>query len=252
MPSRMWDQDFRPKSGACTALLRQDLENERELGTRVTTRTATISHRACSSSLLGGCDATLLNRPPFVSATKALLGLLPKVTWWRYGLRWELNTPQEDAGKRIQAFRPGQPTSIYHCELSASDPLTATFASNDCSPTGPAASVFPLGLVLPGDKGVPAGLTNNYLKSLAPRFGLAWSPEWTGGWVAKLSGGPGKSSVRMGWGMFYDSNEELMLESFAAQPPFGGSTFISNVFFNTPFLGQNGTVTPNPLTAIRI
>ncbi len=50
----------------------------------------------------------------------------------------------------------------------------------------------------------------------------------------------------MGWGIFYDSNEELMLASFAAQPPFGGSTFISNVFFNTPFLGQNGTVTPNP------
>ena len=171
--------------------------------------------------------------------------LKPNLTLY-YGLRWELNTPQEDAGKRIQAFRPGQATSIYQCELSASDPLTATFGSNDCSPTGPAASVFPLGLVLPGDKGVPAGLTNDYLKSLAPRFGLAWSPDWTGGWAAKVTGGPGKSSVRMGWGMFYDSNEELMLASFAAQPPFGGSTFISNVFFNTPFLGQNGTVTPNP------
>ena len=171
--------------------------------------------------------------------------LKPNLTVY-YGLRWELNTPQEDAGKRIQAFRPGQATSIYPCQLSASDPLVATFGSDDCSPTGPAASVFPLGLVLPGDKGVPAGLTNNYLKSLAPRFGLAWSPNWTGGWAAKLSGGPGNSSVRMGWGMFYDSNEELMLASFAAQPPFGGSTFVSNVFFNTPFLGQNGTVTPNP------
>jgi hypothetical protein len=171
--------------------------------------------------------------------------LKPNLTLY-YGLRWELNTPQEDAGKRIQAFRPGQATSIYPCELSASDPLTATFGSNDCSPAGPAASVFPLGLVLPGDKGVPAGLTNDYLKSLAPRFGLAWSPDWKGGWLAKLSGGPGKSSVRTGWGMFYDSNEELMLASFAAQPPFGGSTFVSNIFLNTPFLGQNGTVAPNP------
>jgi outer membrane receptor protein involved in Fe transport len=163
-----------------------------------------------------------------------------------YGLRWELNTPQADAGKRIQAFRPGQATSIFHCELSPSDPLAATLGSNDCSPTGPGASVFPLGLVLPGDKGVPAALTNAYVKSLAPRVGLAWSPNWTGSWLAKLSGGPGKSSVRMGWGIFYDSNEELMLSSFAAQPPFGGSTIVSNVFFNTPFLGQNGTVTPNP------
>src|SRR5208283_5200917 len=54
-------------------------------------------------------------------------------------------------------------------------------------------------------------------------------------------------SVRLGWGMFYDSNEELLLgEDFTAQPPFGGSTSISNVFLNTPFLGQDGSITPNP------
>jgi hypothetical protein len=47
--------------------------------------------------------------------------------------------------------------------------------------------------------------------------------------------------------MFYDSNEELLMgENFTAQPPFGGSTSINNVFFNTPFLGQDGSITPNP------
>jgi carboxypeptidase family protein len=162
------------------------------------------------------------------------------------GLRWELNTPQADAGKRIQAFRPGEATSVYPCQLSPSDPLLTTFGSTDCSPTGAAASVFPLGLVLPGDRGIPKGLTGNYLHSFAPRLGLAWSPGFSDGWLSKLSGGAGKSSVRIGWGMFYDSNEELILASFAAQPPFGGSTFISNPMFNTPFLSQNGTVTPNP------
>jgi hypothetical protein len=162
------------------------------------------------------------------------------------GLRWELNTPQADAGKRMQAFRPGEATGVYPCQLSPSDPLVVTFGSTDCSPTGPAATVFPLGLVLPGDTGIPAGLTNNYLHSFAPRLGLAWSPGFSKGWLSKLAGGAGKSSVRMGWGMFYDSNEELILASFAAQPPFGGSTFISNPMFNTPFLSQNGTVTPNP------
>jgi Carboxypeptidase regulatory-like domain len=162
------------------------------------------------------------------------------------GLRWELNTPQADAGRRIQAFRPGEVTSVYPCQLSPSDPLAATFGSTDCSPSGPAASVFPLGLVLPGDPAVPIGLTNNYLHSFAPRFGMAWSPAFAKGGLSKVVGGPGKSSVRLGWGMFYDSNEELILASFAAQPPFGGSTFISNPMFNTPFLSQNGTVTPNP------
>ncbi len=163
-----------------------------------------------------------------------------------YGLRWEWNTPRADAGKRIQAFRPGQATGIYPCVLNSSDPLVGSLGSSDCSPQGPGRSVFPLGMVFPGDPGVPAGLTNNYLRSLAPRLGLAWSPNWSDGWLAKVSGGPGKSSVRLGWGMFYDSNEELILSQFIAQPPFGGSTSLSNVFFNTPFLGQNGVITPNP------
>jgi hypothetical protein len=164
-----------------------------------------------------------------------------------YGLRWEFNTPQADAGHRIQAFRPGQATRIYPCVLSPSDPLLGSLGGSDCSPQGPGRSVFPLGMVFPGDAGVPAGLTNNYLQAFAPRLGLAWSPDWSDGWLAKVSGGPGKSSVRVGWGMFYDSNEELLLgEDFTAQPPFGGSTSISNVFLNTPFLGQDGAITPNP------
>ena len=167
------------------------------------------------------------------------------------GLRWELNTPQADAGKRVQAFRPGQATQIFPCQLSASDPLVASFGSTDCSPSGPAASVFPLGLVFPGDPGIPRGLTNTYLHAFAPRLGLAWSPNSSTGWWSKLTGGPGNSSVRMGWGMFYDSNEELIFSSFAAQPPFGGSSVIANPLFNTPFLDQNGTITPNPFNGFQ-
>jgi hypothetical protein len=163
-----------------------------------------------------------------------------------YGLRWEFNTPQADAADRVQAFRPGQATKIYPCVLGSTDPLLGSLG-RDCSPQGPAGSVFPLGLVFPGDPGVPRGLTNQYLKAFAPRFGLAWSPEWSQGWLAKVFGGPGKSSIRLGWGMFYDSNEEMLFgESFSAQPPFGGSTSINNTFLNTPFLGQNGSITPNP------
>jgi len=172
--------------------------------------------------------------------------LKPNLTL-NYGLRWEWNTPQTDAGHRIQGFRPGQATGIYPCVLSSTDPLVATLGSTDCSPKGPGSSVFPLGMVFPGDRGVPSGLTSNYWLAFAPRLGLAWSPNWTDGWLAKLFGGPGKSSIRLGWGMFYDSNEEMIVgEGFTAQPPFGGITTIGSTFFNTPFLGQNGSVIPNP------
>ncbi len=164
-----------------------------------------------------------------------------------YGLRWEFNTPYEDAGRRIQSFRPGQATTVFPCVLNASDPLAALAGSTDCSPTGPARSVFPLGLVVPGDRGVPSGLTNDYPYSFAPRLGLAWSPNRSGGFLSRITGGPGRTSVRLGWGIFYDSVEEMMFgENLTAQPPFGGSTSLSNTFFNTPFLGQDGSIAPNP------
>jgi hypothetical protein len=161
-----------------------------------------------------------------------------------YGLRWEWNTPQEDAGGRIQGFRPGQTSTVHPCQLSPTDPLVSMIGSTDCSPTGAANSVSPLGLVVPGDTGISNGITNNYLRSYAPRLGLAWSPQWSDGWLAKLTGGPGKSSVRLAWGMFYDSNEELILSSFTGEPPYGQSTNLQNVFLSTPYLGQDGTVHP--------
>ncbi len=175
-----------------------------------------------------------------------------------YGLRWELNTPYNEIGHRVQTFRPGQADTIFPCVLSPTYPsgqpnLTfPTVAANgtDCSPTGPSNAVFPLGLVIPGDKGVPNGLTQTYYKSFAPRLGLAWSPGATSGWLAKLTGGPGKTSIRIGAGMFYNPIEQLVLEQFSAEPPFGGSPFLSGTLFNLPFEFQAGGFAPNPFGGV--
>ena len=204
--------------------------------------------------LLGLPDTFLEGSANAVDVRSTQLDLFAQDAWkfkpnlvLTYGLRWEWNTPQADAAGRVQDFRPGKATQIYPCVLNSSDPLLSVFGSSDCSPTGPARSVFPLGMLLPGDPGISNALTRDYLHSFAPRFGLAWSPDWTNGWLAKLSGGARRTSVRLGWGMFYDSNEELIFgENLAAQPPFGGSSGVSNGFFNTPFLGQDGSITPNP------
>ncbi|MGH9714662.1 MAG: carboxypeptidase regulatory-like domain-containing protein [Candidatus Acidiferrales bacterium] len=166
-----------------------------------------------------------------------------------YGLRWELNTPYYDLGNRLQTFRPGAINTKYPCLLNptsvTSNNLIGIYGSADCSPNGPAGAVFPTGLVFPGDPGVPRGLTTTYYKAWAPRVGLAYSPDWTDGWLAKLSGGPGKSSIRMGFGLFYNPIEQLVLEQFSAEPPFGGSSFLSNTMFNLPFEFQAGGNAPN-------
>jgi hypothetical protein len=173
----------------------------------------------------------------------------PSVTL-NYGLRWELNTPIADVGRRVQTFRPGQATAIFPCQLSATSIAafqTLGVINPDCNNTG----VSPLGLVVPGDKGIPGGMTQTYYKSFAPRIGLAWSPRWSDGLLRVLSGGPGKTSVRVGWGMFYNPVEQLILEQFSAEPPFGGSSLLSNNLFDTPFLSQSGIPSPNPFNGIK-
>jgi hypothetical protein len=128
----------------------------------------------------------------------------------------------QDISKHVQTFRPGQKSTVYPCKDTV---------NTDCS------SMTPVGLVVPGDPGVPTGLTQTYYKAFAPRIGVAWSP-----------GSSGKTSIRTGWGLFYNPIEQLVLEQFSAEPPFGGSTFPFNTGFNTPFQDQGGPAItyPNP------
>ena len=177
--------------------------------------------------------------------------LKPNLTL-NYGLRWELNTPYYDTGNRLQTFRPGQATTQYPCWLSADNAAALGLTAGDCGQdtTNGNNAVFPLGLVFPGDKGVPRGLTSTYYKGFAPRIGLAWSPSATDGWIAKLTGGPGNTSIRAGFGLFYNPIEQLVLEQFSAEPPFGGSSFVSDPQFNLPYLTQGGTPVPNPFSGV--
>jgi len=149
--------------------------------------------------------------------------LRPNLTL-NYGLRWELNTPLTDRAQHVQTFRPGQTSTIYPCGGD----------NTDCS------SQDAIGLVVPGDPGVPAGMTSTYYKAFAPRIGIAWSP-----------GNSGKTSIRAGWGLFYNPIEQLVLAQFGAEPPFGGSSVVSETQFNQPFLGQDGATTYlNPFNGV--
>jgi outer membrane receptor protein involved in Fe transport len=142
-----------------------------------------------------------------------------------YGLRWELNTPLADKLQHVETFRPGQSSTVFPCENTMNTDCTTQDA---------------IGLVVPGDSGVPPGMTQTYYKAFAPRIGIAWSP-----------GNSGKTSIRAGWGLFYNPMEQLVLAQFGAEPPFGGSTTLSETQFNLPFLGQDGVTTyPNPFDGV--
>jgi hypothetical protein len=93
-------------------------------------------------------------------------------------------------------------------------------------------------------------MTSTYYKAFAPRVGLSYSPNFTDGMLGKMFGSNGKTSIRTGWGLFYNPMEQLVLEQFGAEPPFGSSPSFYNTFFNTPFVQQAGSVAPNGFNGI--
>jgi len=154
-----------------------------------------------------------------------------------YGLRWELNPPMVDISGHVETFRPGENSSVYPCGITTSTLYWLSYgvANPTCANTG----TEPTGLVVPGDPGVPRAMTSTYYKAFAPRIGLAWSP-----------GKSGKTSIRAGFGLFYNPIEELVMAQFGAEPPFGGSTSLYDTFFNTPFVNQADYAAPNPFGGI--
>jgi hypothetical protein len=142
-----------------------------------------------------------------------------------YGLAWDVETPMTDHnnhGRAINCFSPSD------------------FASGTPSVIFPLA---PAGLLFPGDKGCSSSGYSTRLKDFAPRVGFAWSPNL--GW---LSGGPGKLSIRGGWGLYYNRTEEEVTLQNTGSPPFAKfSNGIGNGLssFAAPFtdkrcIDQNG------------
>lgn len=75
----------------------------------------------------------------------------------------------------------------------------------------------PIGYTLPGDPGCNkyGGPTTKY-NHIGPRAGFAYSPNW-----GKLSGGPGKMSIRGGFGLYFNRGEEELNLQDLSIAPFG-------------------------------
>jgi hypothetical protein len=144
-----------------------------------------------------------------------------------YGLGWTVDTPMIDIGYDGHAqitFLAGQQSAVF--------------------PNAP------LGILYEGDKNAnPAGTT--HFSNFGPRLGLAYSPS--SGWPAWLTGGPGKTSIRAGFGIYYDRSEtEQSDQVSAATPPFAissqGYGSIGSPGFANPFsnLTDSALTVANP------
>ncbi len=138
-----------------------------------------------------------------------------------YGLRWDRMEYWSEKYNQIPTFIPGEQSVVY--------------------PNAP------VGLVYVGDKGVPNTLVPSSNR-FSPRVGLAYSPGWKDGWLAKLTGGPEKTSIRAGYGIYYSVIEGNTMAVDEPQPPYGLSyTSPGPPLFATPFMtASNGSFTGNP------
>jgi hypothetical protein len=136
-----------------------------------------------------------------------------------YGVRWDRIEPWSEKNNGISTFVPGRQSVVF--------------------PGAPA------GILFPGDSGISRTLAPPGNLDLGPRVGLAYSPEAREGTLlGKILGGPGKTSLRAGFGMNYTAIEALTVGILAGNAPFG-ITYSSPAppLFATPFIsastGQN-------------
>jgi len=101
------------------------------------------------------------------------------------GVRYELPQPFVDKNDALNAFHPGVQSQRF--------------------PNAP------VGLVYPGDPGVPRGTYAADKNNLAPRVGAVWDPV-----------GDGKTTARAAWGIFYDAlaGQGDFFQNGVLAPPF--------------------------------
>jgi Carboxypeptidase regulatory-like domain len=151
-----------------------------------------------------------------------------------YGIGWTIDTPLIDKsynGHGMAAFYSGQQSTVF--------------------PNAP------LGVVYSGDAGVHATGTVHTFRNWGPRAGFIYSPDS----ADRLTGGAGKTSIRGGFGIYYNRTEEEVNLQFQGVPPnsistlgaasdgVGGSPSFANPFVDVA--GINPSVgNPFPFTGV--
>lgn len=115
------------------------------------------------------------------------------------GLRYDIQTSPVESHNLMASFKPG----VQSTQVTSA----------------------PLGMLFPGDSGVPRGIAANRYHHISPRIGIAWDPF-----------GDGKTAVRAAAGVFYGSvsSNQWAIPSnanpYAVSQVFNSITSFSNVY----------------------
>jgi hypothetical protein len=115
------------------------------------------------------------------------------------GIRYEVNGVWTSADGRNTVFLPGAKSRIF--------------------------ANAPTGILFPGDtdprsaRSIGAAMTPPDHNNLAPRIGLAYSPQRETGFGRKVFGGPGRTALRLGYGIFYIYSRADASDHGASFPP---------------------------------
>src|SRR5262249_26122271 len=151
------------------------------------------------------------------------LGLYAQDSWrarsnltLNYGLRWDVSTPWSEQHNQIETIVPGLQSRVF--------------------PGIPGVTGSPIGWVFPGDPGIPSTLAPTRYNNFGPRLGLAYSPDVSDGFLSKLTGGPGRTSIRAAYGVFFTAFEGATNFNEIDEAPFGFFYVGTSPNFSTPFL----------------
>jgi Carboxypeptidase regulatory-like domain len=131
-----------------------------------------------------------------------------------YGLRWDIISPWSEKFNQLQSLVVGEQSLTY-----------------------PGA---PTGFLVPTDPGVSRTIAPIDYKNFGPRLGLVYAPNFQNGLLKKIVG-DGKTSIRVGIGMFYTAIPGLSAAIMYSIPPYGYNYVPNSVLFTQPFLTKAGT-----------
>jgi Carboxypeptidase regulatory-like domain len=142
------------------------------------------------------------------------------------GLRWDIIMPFWEKYNQLQTWVAGAKSTLYPGAIP--------------------------GMLVAGDPGIPKTIAPTGYKNFAPRIGLAYSPTFEQGFLKKIFGANGKSSIRASYGIFYTAFPGLLTGIMYAVPPFGynylspGPPLLATPFITAASSVNNGQRFPFP------